>query len=152
MTNKEAVEWFEKQSYEVRMDLVREFGSLYKNSKNEGSEFFKWIQKIVDRSKIKHFDTNLSRTIAAPKQPNGLWGSPYALKAMDAIPMKTSGENWVKHTAIVLAIAQEYPDETFEIFWTDENGFFVKLSESGINKIRYDDYELNGNILTWIKQ
>ena len=62
----------------------------------------------------------------------------------------TSAENWLKHSAICIGIAEAYRDETFEIFWSDENGFFVKLSKSGMKKIRYTDYKLEDNVLTWV--
>jgi len=43
--------------------------------------------------------------------------------------MNTSEENWLKHSAICIGIAEAYTDETFEIFWSDENGFFVYFDE-----------------------
>ena len=90
--------------------------------------------------------------ISSKKQDNGLWGMPLQCVKMDGIPMNTSEENWLKHSAICIGIAEAYRDETFELFWTDENGFFVKLSKSGMKKIRYDDYKLDDNVLTWVGQ
>jgi hypothetical protein len=49
-----------------------------------------------------------------------------------------------------MAIAEKYKDETFEVLMTDEKGFFVKLSKSGLWNVEYDDYKLEGNILTWV--
>ncbi len=88
--------------------------------------------------------------ISSKKQDNGLWGMPLQCYKMDKMPMNTSEDNWLKHSAICIGIAEAYKDETFEIFWSDENGFFVKLSESGMKKIKYDDYKLEDNVLTWV--
>jgi hypothetical protein len=86
--------------------------------------------------------------ISSKKQDNGLWGMPLQCHKMDMYMI--SEENWLKRSAICIGIAETYKDETFEIFWSDENGFFVKLSESGMKKIRYEDYKLENNVLTWV--
>ena len=90
--------------------------------------------------------------ISSKKQDNGLWGMPLQCVKMDGIPMNTSKENWLKHSAICIGIAEAYRDETFELFWTDEKGFSVRLSKSGMKTIRYDDYKLEDNVLTWVGQ
>lgn len=69
---------------------------------------------------------------------------------MDGIPINTDEENWLKHSAICIGIAETYKDETFELFWINEKGFFVKLSKSGFKKITYSNYKLDNNVLTWI--
>lgn len=69
---------------------------------------------------------------------------------MDKMAMNTSENNWLKHSALCIGIGEVYRDETFEIFWSDENGFFVKLSKSGIKKLQYDNYKLESNVLTWV--
>lgn len=88
--------------------------------------------------------------ISSKKQKNGLWGMPLQCVKIDKIPMYTSEENRLKHSAICTGIAEAYRDETFEIFCSDENGFFVKLSKSGMKKIRYEDYKLEDNVLSWV--
>ena len=99
----------------------------------------------------KHDYTNNWRfEIQSKKQDNGLWGTPAQCIKIDEVFMGISEENWLKHSAICMAIAESYKDETFELFWTDEKGFCVKLSKSGMKTIRYDDYKLEGNILTWV--
>lgn len=77
---------------------------------------------------------------------------PMQLVKLDKIVMNKSEEKLIKFSAIVIGIAEAYRDEIFEIFWSDENGFFVKLSKSGIKKIRYDDYKLEDNVLMWVGQ
>lgn len=88
--------------------------------------------------------------ISAEKQDNGLWGMPLQCYKMDKMPMNTSEENWLMHSAICIGISETYRDEKFEIFWSDENGFFVKLTKSGMKRIKYCDYKLEGNVLTWV--
>lgn len=84
------------------------------------------------------------------RQDNGLWGMPLQCYKADSYVMGLSEENWLKHSALCMGIAEAYKDETFEIFFSNIDGFYVKLSESGMKRINYTDYELNGNILTWI--
>jgi len=99
----------------------------------------------------KHdYTNNLRFEIQSKKQDNGLWGMPLQCVKMDGISMNTSEENWLKHSAICMAIAEKYKDETFEVLMTDEKGFFVKLSKSGLWDVEYDDYKLEGNVLTWV--
>ena len=99
----------------------------------------------------KHdYTNNLRFEIQSKKQDNGLWGMPLQCVKMDGISMNTSEENRLKHSAICMAIAEKYKDETFEVLMTDEKGFFVKLSKSGLWDVEYDDYKLEGNILTWV--
>ena len=99
----------------------------------------------------KHdYTNNLRFEIQSKKQDNGLWGMPLQCVKMDGISMNTSEENRLKHSAICMAIAEKYKDETFEVLMTDEEGFFVKLSKSGLWDVEYDDYKLEGNILTWV--
>lgn len=90
--------------------------------------------------------------IVSPKQKNGLWGMPLQCVKMDKMVMNLSDKNWLKHSALCIGIAEAYKEETFEIFWSDENGFFVKLSKSEMKKIKYEDYDLNDNVLTWVGQ
>lgn len=98
---------------------------------------------------IKHKQKTIFE-IKSKKQDNGLWGMPLQCFKMDNIPMSTSQENWLKHSAICVGVAEAYPDEDFEIFWTDVDGFFIKLSKSGMKRIKYDDYILKNNVLMWI--
>ena len=69
---------------------------------------------------------------------------------IDKIVMNLTEEDHLKYSALCIAIAEFFRGESFEIFWSDEMGFFVKLSKSGIKRLRYKDYKLEGNILTWI--
>ena len=109
-----------------------------------------------DKLKTERNNTNVMLcagwrwVISSKKQDNGLWGMPLQCVKMDGISMNTSEENWLKHSAICMAIAEKYKDETFEVLMTDEKGFFVKLSKSGLWDVEYDDYKLEGNILTWV--
>ena len=90
----------------------------------------------------KHdYTNNLRFEIQSKKQDNGIWGTPAQCIKIDEVFMGISEENWLKHSAICMAIAEAYKDETFELFWTDEKGFCVKLSKSGMKTIRYDDYK-----------
>jgi len=99
----------------------------------------------------KHdYTNNLRYEIQSKKQDNGLWGTPAQCIKIDEVFMGISEENRLKHSAICMAIAENYRDETFELFWTDEKGFSVRLSKSGMKIIRYDDYKLEGNILIWV--
>jgi hypothetical protein len=86
--------------------------------------------------------------IKSPKQENGLWGMPLQCNRLDRIPI-SDFETQLKHSAICIGVAEKYPKETFEIFWTTEAGFFIKLSESGFRKITYENYTVDGNILYW---
>lgn len=97
-------------------------------------------------------DENKAWTFAikTKKQENGLWGMPMRCLKIDRMPVYSSDENWLKHSAFCIAIGEAYLDETFEIFWTSIDGFFVKLSKSGIKKLYYKDYSLENNVLTWI--
>ena len=101
-------------------------------------------------NKRHDYTNNLRFEIQSKKQDNGLWGMPLQCVKMDGISMNTSEENRLKHSAICMAIAEKYKDETFEVLMTDEKGFFVKLSKSGLWDVEYDDYKLEGNILTWV--
>lgn len=87
--------------------------------------------------------------ITSPKQPNGLWGMPLNCWKIDSMPRLSEHEE-VKRSALIMGIAETYPKEKFEIFFSSETGFFVKLSESGIKKVTFDDYELTDNTLTWL--
>jgi hypothetical protein len=86
--------------------------------------------------------------IQSEKQPNGLWGMPLQCHKIDTVPFRDEGLH-LKFSAICIGIAERYPDETFEIFWSNSNGFFIKLSESGIKRIVYENYTLIGNKLVW---
>lgn len=90
--------------------------------------------------------------ITSKKQDNGLWGIPMQCRKIDKWPSNLSEDVLLKHSAICIGISEKYKDETFEIFWSDENGFFVKLSKSGMRKIKYNDYKLEGNVLMWNRQ
>ena len=89
--------------------------------------------------------------IKTPKQDNGIWGMPLQCIEIDRIPMNMTESNWLKRSAICMDIAEHYPDETFKIFFLDENKFMVQLSKTGLIRIHLDNYELVGNTLTWIK-
>ena len=88
--------------------------------------------------------------IKSTKQDNGLWGMPLSCVKIDKIVMDMTKENHLKYSAICVGIAEKYPDETFEIFWSDKDKFFIKLSKSGMKRIILDDYILVDNILTWV--
>jgi len=89
--------------------------------------------------------------ISTPKQENGIWGTPFQCVKMGKI-IVLSDENWLKRSALIMGISEIYKNETFEIFWEDEKGFYYRLSESGIKSMKYEHYELNENMLTWIGQ
>jgi hypothetical protein len=93
---------------------------------------------------------NYQWKILSKKQDNGLWGIPFQCVKMDKAPM--SKKNIIKHSALCIAISEAYKDETFEIFWSDENGFFVKLSKNGIKRIKYKEYKIKGNIIKCISK
>lgn len=88
--------------------------------------------------------------IKTKKQDNGLYGIPLQCSRIDRMPLNFGEDILLKHSAICIGIAEAYRDETFEIFWSDENGFFVKLNNSGFKRIRYKDYKLDDNILSWV--
>lgn len=87
--------------------------------------------------------------ITTKKQENGLFGMPLQCVKIDKI-FYTSEENLIKHSAICIGIAEAYPTENFEIFWSDESGFYIKLSESGMKRIRYENYKIEGNSIIWV--
>lgn len=86
--------------------------------------------------------------IKSSKQENGLWGMPLNCIYIDRM-IYTTDENWLKHSAFCIGIAETYPNERFKIYFTTEKGFCVKLSSSGWKGLRYDDYELKDNVLMW---
>lgn len=88
--------------------------------------------------------------IKSDKQENGIWGTPQNMWKIDRIIRTLTPENWLKKSALIIGISEAYPNETFEVFNSTDTGFFVQLSNSGKKNIRFNDYELNGNILTWI--
>jgi len=88
-------------------------------------------------------------TIKSPRQENGLWGVPIQLRSWDN-PYICGEHNEVLQSAIIIGIAEAYPDETFSIWHSTEKGFKVSLNESGWKSISYEDYELSGDTLIWV--
>lgn len=86
--------------------------------------------------------------IKAHKQNNGLYGIPVSCHKIDRAVL-LSTENELKHSAILNAIAQNYKDEPFEVFWSNTDGFMVDIKGHGFLKIRYNEFKLNDNTLTW---
>ena len=102
------------------------------------------MSKKMPNTQIK----NWYYTIKSEKQDNGLWGMPIQCEKIDAMPILSDG-NEIKRSAIIIGIAECYPDETFEIFYSKNDRFIVKLSKSGMKKIVLDDYKLVGDTLVW---
>ena len=86
--------------------------------------------------------------IKSERQPNGLWGIPLKCYKIDSVPIRDE-ELHLKFSAICMAIAETHPDEQFEVFWSDNTGFYVKMSESGFKRIVYENYTLIENKLFW---
>lgn len=84
--------------------------------------------------------------ITTPKQKNGLWGTPMTLLKLDRVHW----ENQLLQSAILVGIAQCYPNETFIVCLSSDEGFSVRLSKSGWIGIRYENYELQGDVLTYV--
>lgn len=55
----------------------------------------------------------------------------------------------LKESAILIAIAEVFPNETFSVYLDLETFFIIKLSKSGTRVINLDDYKLEDNTLTW---
>lgn len=89
--------------------------------------------------------------IQSNKQDNGLYGMPFSCYKLDGMPILSNEDEEVLRSAIIISIAEAYPDDTFEIFWSTTEGFFVKLNNNGFKKIRFSDYTLENNILRWKK-
>lgn len=87
-------------------------------------------------------------TIKSPRQENGLWGTPFTCFAIDKV-VPLPDELWKLQSAIIVAISEVYPDESFDVSFSDDKGFLVTLEHSGIRTIRYEDYKLDGNTLTF---
>lgn len=83
--------------------------------------------------------------IKSERQKNGLYGFPSNLGYIENMEW----ENAELRSAIVMAISETYPDETFGIYNVSSKGFHIKLSKSGWKRINYENYSLNGNILTY---
>lgn len=86
-------------------------------------------------------------------QDNGLWGTPMNLMAIegDFLFFQLDEKTRLLESAIVFAIGMRYWGERWKIFWSNEEGFFIKLSHSGMKRIRYKDYKLEGNKLSYIQ-
>lgn len=91
----------------------------------------------------------LSWDISSVKQDNGLWGMPMNCIYLDAVVLENLDE--VKRSAIYAALAESYPYETYEVRFSSKDGFLACLSKSGPKYIKFDNYELRGNSLFWLK-
>ena len=87
-----------------------------------------------------------SYKIKSKKQDNGLFGMPLQCTAIDRLPGK---ENEVIHSALCIAIAETHPNETFEICLSNEFGFIIQFNDGGMKRLKYSDYELTDDVLTW---
>lgn len=87
--------------------------------------------------------------IKAEKQENGLWGMPMSCYKIDQAVF-LSPDKQLKHSAICIALDQHYKQTPFEIFWSNPEGFIVDMKGKGFLNIKYNDFKLNGNTLTWL--
>lgn len=86
--------------------------------------------------------------IKAERQSNGVWGTPFNCVGIDRF-IRRSEQDYLKESAIIIAVAETFPDETFEILFSSADGFIIRLSKSGMKNILLKNYELNGNTLLW---
>jgi len=107
--------------------------------------------------------------IKSKKQENGLWGMPMQCRSLDRA-VYVSDELWKLNSAILIGIAEVYPDYTFEVWGSSEKGFMITLRGDGRNvilkgcgnhsdlksdkksfSIKYENYKLKGNKLYYGK-
>lgn len=86
-------------------------------------------------------------TIKSEKQENGLWGIPISCMKFGSL----SRQNSLKKSAILAAISELYPGQTFEVLYESEEKLLIKLSNGEWKSIKYNDYEVENNKILWIK-
>lgn len=129
--------------------------SGYRNGQDASPTQIKTFNWIYNTNYIKLDDNFMTKeiTILAQKQSNGLYGMPLTCTKLDIPPFKldvdTNPELEVLWSAIIIAIAEQYPGEYFEIFMSSDKGFFIKLDKSGLRNIIYSQYKLEGNKLIY---
>ena len=84
--------------------------------------------------------------IKRSKYEKGLWGMPMNCVYIDTYVQRTP-ENEIIQSAILCVVDDLYPDETFEIRLSIEEGFFIFLKRSGVISIKFKDYKVEGNTL-----
>lgn len=98
--------------------------------------------------------------IKAKKQENGLWGTPFNCVYIDKVVF-VSDENWKLRSAIMMALAEVYPNHKYRIENSSETGFTVTLYLGYIDpanpnkkwyRINYKNYELKGDTLFYINE
>jgi hypothetical protein len=84
--------------------------------------------------------------IKQPVQFNGLFGIPISCTNMVDAPTK---ENEFIHSAIVTALAENHPDDTFRVFNIKEEGFWIHFELFGLRIIEYKKffYDMTTNTL-----
>lgn len=87
--------------------------------------------------------------IKSEKQFNGLYGTPLNCVHIDK-PIFFKNKKLEKlHSAIVCAIGEHFNPKTFEIYFSTENGFCVRLNNGKWNGIIYKNYKLENNKLIY---
>lgn len=93
-------------------------------------------------------ETPVNFTLKSEKQNNGLFGTPQQCLFIDRMPVVDPDKELLR-SAIILSIAQCYPDQTFEVQNSSKDGFCIRLSRSGWIYINYKNYSIHDNIITY---
>lgn len=92
--------------------------------------------------------------IRSEKQDNGLWGMPLRVVAIDRIVLDLTPVNELLRSAIIMGLAEHYPNHSIDIRFSDENGFIAFLKDYyGLGEepkcfnCKYENYRLEDNTL-----
>jgi hypothetical protein len=88
-------------------------------------------------------------TIKSKRQKNGIWGTPSNCTYIERIPLYNY--YWDKlFSAILIGIGEQYPDNLFDVFHIDENGFNVLIKNIKCFRINLKDYKLVDNKIYYV--